>query len=137
MPSACVELAGSLVYNHMVVRLPDNDASQEQTDRLFHALSDATRRDIVRRTMDRPYSVSTLAVDYPMSFAAVQKHVAVLERAELISKRRHGREQLVSGNPEAIDRAHRLLDELEVLWRDRIDRIGAVLAEDEAERTDR
>jgi DNA-binding transcriptional ArsR family regulator len=121
----------------MVVHQHDGGAVQESTDRLFHALSDATRRDIVRRTLDRPQSVSTLASNYPMSFAAVQKHVAVLERAELISKRRHGREQLVSGNPKTIDRAHRLLDELEVLWRDRIDRIGAVLADDEAERNER
>ena len=87
--------------------------------------------------MDHPQSVSTLASSYPMSFAAVQKHVAVLERAELISKRRHGREQLVSGNPETVDRARRLLDELEMLWRGRIERIDAVLASSEHERNDR
>ena len=114
-----------------------HDAARERNDRLFHALSDATRRDIVRRTMDHPQSVSTLASSYPMSFAAVQKHVAVLERAELISKRRHGREQLVSGNPETVDRARRLLDELEMLWRGRIERIDAVLASSEHERNDR
>ena len=121
----------------MVVHPPDQGTAPGQIDRLFHALSDGTRRDIVRRTMDRPQSVSTLASSYPLSFAAVQKHVAVLERAELVTKRRHGREQLVSGSPETIERAHRLLDELELLWRERIDRIGAVLADEEAERTDR
>ncbi len=121
----------------MVVRSLSGHGAQRQTDRLFHALADATRRDIVRRTMDRPQSVSTLAAAYPMSFAAVQKHVAVLERAELVSKHRHGRERLVSGNPKTIDRAHRLLDELEVLWRDRIDRLDALLADDEPERNDR
>ena len=68
-------------------------------DLLFHALADATRRDIVRRTMDGSFSVSTLARDYPMSFAAVQKHVAVLERAGLVTKQRKGREHLVAGNP--------------------------------------
>ena len=135
--SACMVVAGSLPYNHMVVYQREVGPAQELNDRLFHALSDATRRDIVRRTMDRPQSVSTLASSYPMSFAAVQKHVAVLERAELISKRRRGREQLVSGNPETIDLAHRLLDELEVLWRDRIERIGVVLADGEAERQER
>jgi DNA-binding transcriptional ArsR family regulator len=111
----------------MVVHKHDHSVPQEQTDRLFHALSDATRRDIVRRTMHHPMSVSTLASSYPMSFAAVQKHVAVLERAKLVNKRRHGREQLVSGNPETIDHARRLLDELEMLWRGRIERIGTYL----------
>jgi DNA-binding transcriptional ArsR family regulator len=98
-----------------------------RTDLLFHALADATRRDIIRRTLLRPSSVSTLAAYYPMSFAAVQKHVAVLERAGLVHKQRHGRERLVSGNSEALARAHRLLDELEVLWRSRIERIGGLL----------
>jgi DNA-binding transcriptional ArsR family regulator len=121
----------------MVVYQHDHGVAQDQDDRLFHALSDATRRDIVRRTMDHPQSVSTLASRYPMSFAAVQKHVTVLERAELVSKRRHGREQLVSGNPETIDRAHRLLDELEMLWRGRVERIDALLANHGPERNDR
>ena len=120
----------------MVVDQATPSFAEQRTDLLFHALSDATRRDIVRRTMDRPQSVSTLAARYPMSFAAVQKHVAVLERAELVSKRRHGREQLVSGNSETIARAHRLLAELEVLWRDRIERIGAMLATEEQGGTD-
>lgn len=121
----------------MVVHVHDRSGAPEQTDRLFHALSHATRRDIVRRTMDHPQSVSALASSYPMSFAAVQKHVAVLERAELINKRRHGREQLVYGSRESIDRARRLLDELEMLWRGRIERIDAVLANDEPGRNDR
>ena len=132
----CVVDAGPLTYNHMVVHQHDHGTGQEQTDQLFHALSDATRRDIVCRTMDHPQSVTTLASGYPMSFAAVQKHVAVLERAELVSKRRHGREQLVSGNPQTIDRARRLLDELEMRWRGRMERIGALLADDEPERDD-
>jgi DNA-binding transcriptional ArsR family regulator len=131
-------VTGRLVTcNHMVVHQRDHGAVRQQTDRLFHALSDATRRDIVRRTMDHPLSVSTLASNYPMSFAAVQKHVAVLERAELISKRRHGREQLVSGNPQTIERARQLLDDLEMLWHGRITRIDAVLAGDAPERNDR
>ena len=74
-------------------------------------------------------SVSGLARRYPMSFAAVQKHVAVLERAELVTKHRRGREQLVRGNADTIRRAHRLLDRLEIVWRERIDRLGAVLEE--------
>lgn len=96
---------------------------------MFHALADATRRDIVARTVHDEHSVSALARLYPMSFAAVQKHVAVLEGAELVTKRRRGREHLVSGNVRAVRHASRLLDELEALWRSRLDRFGEVLAE--------
>lgn len=75
------------------------------------------------------HSVSALARCYPMSFAAVQKHVAVLERAELVTKHRRGREQLVRSNIETIRAAHGLLDQLEAVWRSRLDRFGEVLAE--------
>lgn len=97
---------------------------------MFHALADATRRDIVVRVLQGEHSVSSLAQLYPMSFAAVQKHVVVLERAELVAKRRRGREQLVSGNVDTIRRVGRLLDQLEVLWRARMDRFDAILAEE-------
>ena len=103
---------------------------QIEVDRLFHALADATRRDIVRRTMDGSFSVSTLAHDYPMSFAAVQKHVAVLEKAGLLTKRRSGREQLTSGDVEALQSVAAMLTELEHLWRGRIARIDALIAAD-------
>ena len=79
--------------------------------------------------MQGEHSVSALARIYPMSFAAVQKHVAVLEGAELVTKRRNGREQLVSGNVNTVRKANRLLDELEALWRSRLDRFGEVLAD--------
>jgi len=104
---------------------------EEQADRVFHALADPTRRDIVATVLHDPQSVSGLARRYPMSFAAVQKHVAVLQRAELVTKERRGREQLVRGNVETVRRAHELLDRLEVLWRERIDRFGEVLADPE------
>jgi DNA-binding transcriptional ArsR family regulator len=110
----------------MVVDLVD----PQQTDRVFHALADATRRDIVNRTMESEYSVSALARLYPMSFAAVQKHVAVLEGAQLVTKRRRGREQLVSGNVHTVREACSLLDQLEALWRSRLDRFGEILADD-------
>jgi DNA-binding transcriptional ArsR family regulator len=114
-----------LICNHMVVELHD----RERTDRIFQALADATRRDIVSIVLHETQSVSELARRYPMSFAAVQKHVAVLERAELVTKERRGREQLVHGNADTIRRAHQLLDRLEVVWRERIDRFGNVLAQ--------
>ena len=100
-----------------------------RTDRLFHALADSTRRDIVRLALQGDHSVSDLARRYPMSFAAVQKHVAVLERADLISKHQRGRERFVRGRIDAVRDVNRLLDELEASWRSRLMRFGDVLAE--------
>jgi DNA-binding transcriptional ArsR family regulator len=99
------------------------------TDKLFHALADATRRNIVTETLGRDRSVSELARLYPMSFAAVQKHVAVLADAGLVSKHRRGREQLVRGELGRVQDVHRLLEQLEIAWRDRLDRFGAVLGD--------
>jgi DNA-binding transcriptional ArsR family regulator len=101
----------------------------EEVDRLFHALSDATRRDILRRCIREEPSVSRLADGYAMSFAAVQKHVAVLERAQLVSKHRRGREQIVRGEVGTVRAAARLLGNLEELWRSRIGRLEQVLDE--------
>jgi DNA-binding transcriptional ArsR family regulator len=105
------------------------ELSDEQIDRVFHALATATRRDILRRTIVGELSVSTLARDYDMSFAAVQKHVAVLEEAGLIIKRAEGRERLVRAEPVMIARARALLARYEEMWRARIDRLDALLAE--------
>ena len=107
------------------------ELTDDEVDRIFRALADATRRDIVRRTLIGEETVSQLAQDYDMSFAAVQKHVAVLERAGLVTKEPHGRERLVRGNPTAIQRAQALLDSYEQLWRSRIARLDALLADDE------
>jgi DNA-binding transcriptional ArsR family regulator len=104
-----------------------DQADRARTDRLFHALSDATRRDIVAIVLHEEQSVSQLARRYPMSFAAIQKHVAVLERAELVIKQRRGRERLVRASPDTLRRAHTLLSGIEVVWRDRLDRIETVL----------
>ena len=101
--------------------------THEQADRIFHALADSTRRDIISRALRSEHSVSELARLYPMSFAAVQKHVAVLESAGLVTKRRQGRQRLVVGNIDAIRRATRALDRLEALWRARIDRMDDIL----------
>ena len=98
-------------------------------DALFAALADGTRRDILATVLMADQSVSDLARRYPMSFAAVQKHVAKLERAGLVVKERRGREQRVAGNPAALRSAHELLDQLEAVWRARIDRIDDILNE--------
>jgi DNA-binding transcriptional ArsR family regulator len=106
-----------------------DQVAASDVDRLFHALADVTRRDIVMRVLDTEHSVSELARRYPMSLTAVQKHVAVLEAAGLVSKRRQGREQRVVGRMEAIQRAQRLLETYEQMWRGRVDRMTELLAE--------
>ncbi|RQP10577.1 MAG: ArsR family transcriptional regulator [Microbacteriaceae bacterium] len=108
----------------MVVSIELSDA---EVDRLFHALADATRRDILRRSVAGDLSVSRLAADYPMSFAAVQKHVAVLEQVGLVTKIRNGRELLVRSDPDTLRRARLALDQLEEAWRGRVERMAAVL----------
>lgn len=100
-------------------------------DRVFSALADATRRDIVRRAIDGREGVAELAEHYPMSFAAVQKHVAVLERAGLISKHRVGRRKVVTTEVTTLAVARGLLDEYEKLWRGRIDRMTDLITDTE------
>jgi DNA-binding transcriptional ArsR family regulator len=102
---------------------------KQQTDRLFFALSDATRRNIVTQTLDRDHSVSELGRLYPISLTAVQKHVEVLVDAGLVSKHRSGREQLVRGEASQLRRAHELLDDLEAVWRARLERFEDILDE--------
>ena len=106
------------------------EESDDRADALFHALADRTRRDILRRVLAGEHSVSALAVKYDMSFAAVQKHVAVLEKAGLLTKRRSGREQLASGDVEAVRSVASMLTELEQIWRGRIARIDVLIASD-------
>jgi DNA-binding transcriptional ArsR family regulator len=111
----------------------DRAGVEEHADRVFRALADRTRRDVIRRAMKGTLSVSGLARMYPMSTTAVQKHVAVLEDAGLVHLTRRGREMLVQTEIDAIARAQALLAEFERLWRGRLDRIGDVLAESDGE----
>src|SRR6218665_1850382 len=104
----------------MVAQLELSDA---EVDRIFHALADRTRRDIVRRTLVDERSLSELAADYAMSFTAVQKHVGVLEGAGLVTKQARGRTRIVRADPEQLSRAGALLDAYAELWRGRIDRL--------------
>jgi DNA-binding transcriptional ArsR family regulator len=96
-------------------------------DRVFGALADTTRRDIVGRAIAGNEGVAELAAHYPMSFAAVQKHVAILERAGLVTKERNGRRKVVRTNIERLGIARRLLDRYEELWRGRFDRMAELL----------
>jgi DNA-binding transcriptional ArsR family regulator len=113
-----------VTYNYMVV----DEAPTEVVDQVFRALADSTRRDILRLCAADDPSVSRLAQAYPMSFAAVQKHVAVLERAGLVVKVRRGRERLVHTDAAAVERARQALDELEATWRGRVERMSNLLA---------
>jgi DNA-binding transcriptional ArsR family regulator len=122
-----------LTYNQMVVDKESIRDHERAADLLFGALADPTRRDILRRAQEGRLSVSALAREYPISLAAVQKHVAVLERAELVSKHRVGRESIVRAEAAALERAHAALDRLESEWRGRIERIDHILDEDKGD----
>lgn len=117
-------------YDEHRVSYDAPDYSDDEVDRIFRALADATRRDILRRTMTGESSVSELADHYDMSFAAVRKHVNALEEAGLITDHRIGRERRIRGDLKAIHGAQRILAAFEDVWRDRIERLDALLAED-------
>lgn len=123
--TTCAGATEQLTYNHMVV----DELSDQDVDRIFRALADRTRRDIFERVLVKGLSVSTLAGDYDMSFAAVQKHVEVLQRASLVTKQRHGREQIVHGNIPTLQRASALLDVYERTWIQRDQQIADILGE--------
>src|SRR3954471_11771833 len=116
-------------YNRMVVPMQ----ATFNPDQVFAALADATRRDIVLRALSGHEGVAELAGHYPMSFAAVQKHVAILERAGLVSKERIGRRKVVRTNLEGLRVARRLLDQYEELWRGRLGRMAELVAADRKE----
>lgn len=118
-----------LTYNQMVVDEAKPQDDETLADLQFGALADRTRRDILRRAREGRLSVSALAREYPISLAAVQKHVAVLERAELVSKHRVGRESIVRADADALERAHAALDRLASDWQGRIKRIDHILDE--------
>ena len=106
----------SIILNHMVEQ-------RLQLDDVFHSLADGTRRDILRRTIVRDQTISELAERYQMSFAAVAKHLTVLEKAQLITKRKEGRTQIISANKQTIDFAHEHLEKYEALWAERFNGI--------------
>src|SRR5919198_534144 len=116
----------SLQYNHMVVSV---QIAAPDFDRMFGALADHTRRDIVRRAFNAEEGIVELASHYPMSFAAVQKHIAILERAGLVTKARLGRRKVVRPNLQRLRVVRNLLDQYEELWRGRVDRMTDLIVD--------
>jgi DNA-binding transcriptional ArsR family regulator len=98
-------------------------------DSMFGALADRTRRDIVGRAITAEEGIVELASHYSMSFAAVQKHIAILERAGLVTKERVGRRKVVRTNLERLRIVRRMLDQYEELWRGRMDRMAELISE--------
>jgi DNA-binding transcriptional ArsR family regulator len=122
-----------LTYNQMVVDEKSIRDDEKATDLMFRALADPIRRDILRRAHEGRLSVSALAREHPISVTAMQKHVAVLERAELVSKHRVGRESIVQTKTDALVRARAALDHLEADWRGRIERMEQILETDKGD----
>lgn len=115
----------------MGVTITDADIADERADAIFGALADATRRDILSRAMAGDLGITEIADPYSMSFAAVQKHVAVLERAGLVRKRADGRRRVVSTDMDGLRKARAVLDHYEELWRGRVEAMHGLLTEDD------
>jgi len=113
--------------------MPEQTLREDEIDLLFHALSDRTRRDIMGKVAMSEQSISGLARQYDVSFAAIQKHVSVLEKASLVTKRTEGRRKLVRNNPDTLRRASELLARYERTWTQRIDAIGQILDREKSE----
>ena len=96
-------------------------------DSIFGSLSDSTRRDILRKVSKKSLSVSEVATHYPLTFAAIAKHLEVLRRAGLITKSRRGKEQIVSIAPSALAAASKYLENYEELWKNRLDNLDTYL----------
>jgi DNA-binding transcriptional ArsR family regulator len=96
-------------------------------DLVFASLSDSTRRDILRRVAERELSVGAIAASYDMSFAAVSKHLAVLEKARLVTKRSAGRLRTVTFAPATLTDASNHLERYRDIWESRLDRLEAYL----------
>ncbi len=101
-------------------------------DLVFNSLSDPTRRDILKRVATQELSVGEIARHYHhLTFAAVSKHVKVLEKAKLIVKRRQGKEQLVHLAPRALADAALYLEFYQQLWNERMDALDKLLKENQ------
>ena len=102
-------------------------------DRVFQALSDPTRRAILRQLADRPTTVSDLSRPFDLSMAAVSKHLNQLERAGLITRTRRGRERICALEPGAMEDAYEWLGFYQRFWNERLDALEQLLTENQDE----
>lgn len=100
-----------------------------QLDSIFASLSDPTRRDILARVARTELSVGELVEKYDVSFAAISKHLKVMESAKLIKKRKEGKKQMVSLAPEALRSADEYLEQYRRMWQSRYDKLDALINE--------
>jgi DNA-binding transcriptional ArsR family regulator len=98
-------------------------------DLVYGSLSDTTRRDILRRVARQELSVGEIASSYDISLAAVSKHLVVLEKARLVTKRRQGKQQVVGLSPAALTDASMHLEQYREIWESRLDRLEKYLEE--------
>jgi DNA-binding transcriptional ArsR family regulator len=96
-------------------------------DTVFSSLSDGKRRDILRRLINQELSIGEIAKPYDITFAAVSKHLKVLEKAQLIIKRRRGKEQIVQLSPQALKNAAEYLENYQLLWDERFQNLDKLL----------
>src|SRR5882724_8166665 len=96
-------------------------------DNIFGSLADATRRDILKRVSKKSLSVGQIAEHYKLTFAAISKHLKVLEKAKLIVKTRRGKEQMVEIYPQTFSGTEDYLKNLKIIWEDRFDRLDELL----------
>ncbi len=99
----------------------------KELDAIFGSLSDPTRRDILKKVSKKSMSVGEIATHYRLTFAAVAKHLDVLHRAKLISKSKHGKEQIVSISPRTLVTASNYLEKYTQLWEKRLDSLDVYL----------
>lgn len=101
--------------------------SSEELDAVFSALSDPTRRDILKRGRSKQMTITEVAKPYGMSLAAISKHIRVLEKARFVTKTRVGKQYWVTIAPFAFEDAAGYLKEYEKVWNDRLDRLQRYL----------
>ncbi len=100
-----------------------------QLDLIFSSLSDPTRRDILQRVARAEHTVGELAHCYDLTFAAISKHLKVLEKARLVIKRREGKKQMVSLAPDALRSADEYLEQYRLQWQQRFNKLDSLLKE--------
>jgi DNA-binding transcriptional ArsR family regulator len=117
------------IFNHMV------DLQTSQLDSVFHALGDATRRQMLRDLADGERTVGQLAQPFSISLAAASKHIKALENAGLIRREVRGRTHMCRLEPGPLASAHQWLNYYERYWSDRLDRLEQLLLEEDAEKS--